>query len=536
MTNADKTFLAVLSAFFVTAVISPFARSAFPVNDDWTQTVAVLETITRGHVFYPVWLSAYSYLPIGYGIVLVRLFGFSFWLLRATTIAMAFGSIAIVYAILRRRGIDEATSVAATVLMAANPIFFFLTFTFQTDVPTVFFLSLAFLLYIVASERDKTSLFFAGSVAAIAAFLTRQIGAIALLAAAVIACGHGPYLARRITFAFAFPLAAGLLFVAIAATHGYLPGEGSTHYLTFDRTFPGAVLANAWQFALLISLLVAPASVSVLVRNRSWFKERGFQVAVAIAAVASVVAVRRDELLTDLGNIITSNGLGPTSTVLQGDLVPMVPHTALQAMTVALTINFVVWIYALIRSKVRDQSSDRGVAIVALFGLVYLASVLIVHPFDRYLLALYPVVIVSTAIVMRRSGFSKPVFVILVALTFVASFIGTSVAFSWRAALWRLGERLVASGVGVRDIEGGYEWDGYNLYAAERTLPLGDFTPTWAPWYVRDLFPGHGMRYILSFSPLGGYKVVDSEAIRGLPIGPRTIYANEIVPKSLEDD
>ena len=84
----------------------------------------------------------------------------------------------------------------------------------------------------------------------------------------------------------------------------------------------------------------------------------------------------------------------------------------------------------------------------------------------------------------------------------------------------------------IEDIEGGYEMNGWHLYNKD----LGhENTPFWAPWYVRDIAPGHQMKYIISFSPLGGYEVKEKRRANTIFSNIDYLYLNEVKPHSLEE-
>ena len=86
----------------------------------------------------------------------------------------------------------------------------------------------------------------------------------------------------------------------------------------------------------------------------------------------------------------------------------------------------------------------------------------------------------------------------------------------------------------IKDIEAGYEWNGWNLYRLSENEPLGKFTPTWAPWYVKQISKNHQMKYIISFSELGGYRVIDKRKTNTLLSPIKYIYLNEINPGSIQ--
>lgn len=522
-----------LAVLFVSALLSPMARAPFPVNDDWTQAIAVRETLAAGHIFYPAWLSAWSYPQIAFGVALAALFGFSYPLLRATTLVLGLVSVGLLYLWSRRLTKGRFAPAAGAALVLANPIFVFLAFTYQTDVPAFAFWMAAFVLADVAFAASAlVPLALAGVAAALSA-LQRQTGAIALAALFPAAWRAMPAKRLRAVAVLALAALAAAAFAACAARAGWIPGQGGTHLLPLDRHLPGALLGNLWQAALLLSLLVLPASLSLLVANRRWFRSRAFLAALAAAIAAAAVATIRGSYLGALGNVLTPYGFGPTTSVLQGELNPVFGPTALALATFVVAASGAVFAYASSKAGVFAPFRRGAPFALALASAAYLAFVLLVHPFDRYLLPLYPLLALAAAAVLDRLPSSRATFAIAAGALLAFSLAGTSDAFAWRAALWRLGDRVEAQGFAPQEIEGGYERDGDRLYAAESASKTAVAPPSWAPWYVRDLFPDDRMRVILAFSPLGGYGIMDREDAPGF-FGTRTIYADLIRPGSLK--
>ena len=133
--------------------------------------------------------------------------------------------------------------------------------------------------------------------------------------------------------------------------------------------------------------------------------------------------------------------------------------------------------------------------------------------------------------VMIKYDYSKITLLIIILGFAFYSIINTYNYLEWNRVRWDLGNLLITKNVKVEDIEGGYEMNGWNLY----NKYLGDKpTPLWAPWYVRDLSPGHQMKYIISFSPLGGYEVLDKKKVNTILSNIDYLYLNKVKPNSLK--
>jgi hypothetical protein len=93
--------------------------------------------------------------------LLIRLFGFSFDLLRLSTLPFAAGSGILLYALKRRAGLSPPLSLFGTLTLMLSPVFVPLAASFMTDVPGFFFLLLALYGYaragvaVTAGQQNK---------------------------------------------------------------------------------------------------------------------------------------------------------------------------------------------------------------------------------------------------------------------------------------------------------------------------------------------------------------------------------------------
>src|SRR5207302_2016079 len=117
-----------------------------------------------------------------------------------------------------------------------------------------------------------------------------------------------------------------------------------------------------------------------------------------------------------------------------------------------------------------------------------------------------------------------------VGVAVLAVYAGLSIAlvhdcFEWNRARWALAGRAVANKVPARDIEGGFEWDGWtNINSVSPTHTAISAGSLSLP-YTRRNFPAITGNYAISFKGLPGTEVKLSEPIRLwlLPVE-RSIY------------
>ncbi len=514
--------------FFQLLIVSP--RGNFPLNDDWAHTLTIYHYVNSGELLYPQWLSTFSYIPILYGIFISEIGHFSFSLLRLTNLFFGFGCVLLLYSWLRFRGLTRSVAVGAGIVLWAYPIFFNLSYTFMGDIPALFFVILSFFLFDRSFERNSAREYWLGALAAMGGFFIRQIPILLIPAVVLHGLATKRFTVRQAAVRFFAPALVVAVIVLVLSQLQLLPGHVTARLLPEGWSYMQRMLNNAWQFLLLISLCVAPFTISALMKNGSWLKQRLLWMLVVSAGISVYIAELNGSGFPALGNIITTYGLGPVS-VLQG----MISHWGnlylYAALHIVLAFNAGLLMFIVIRNRSILSLHRYGSAIFYL--ILYMLLILPTQSFDRYVLLILPVAILCIASLVNEMQWSRLFFVLTVTCVLFWSMVGTYNYLMWNQARWKLGERLVAKGVPTAALEGGYEWNGWYLYARTVARPLGNYTPVWAPWYVQELFPGHPMTYILAFSPLGGYEVIDKEPTHGFFTNVPYIYANEIRPGSL---
>ncbi len=533
----DRSAIVLLVGGLLAATFVAAPWGAHPMNDDWTHLRPIADWLTTGRFSYPAWLSAFMYVPIAYGMALTKIFGFSFLLFRLTNIALAAGTLVLSFLTLRRSGISVQVALLTTALLGANPMFLLLATTAMGDIAALFFLTLAVFCHAAAFDqrpvRISSRWLAAGSAAFALAFFTRQTVAPYLLGVLVglAVQRRGRWRLRPVAAAVAGPvfLAAAL----IALLRFPLPTQTATHLLPEGWSVLRHVSLQAWQFLLLGGLFVLPVVPAAMRQKPGAVFAPSFVATLLVSLILPAAALWKGELVLGLGNLLTPSGLGPTTEVLQGTLPPLFGKGTLGALTVVCFLSAAVALRLLWLTRPALLASVRRWAFLWAYAALTLVVLLFVQSFDRYLLLLLPAASVALAVALDARPWSRPLAALGVAAMLAVSVVGTHDAHAWQRARWTLGERLLASGAPVDSIEGGYEWDGWHLYGRERETLPERYTPPWAPWWVKELFPGHPMAVILAFSELGGYRAVDSEPVRAWFFPAAAIVANEVAPGSL---
>ncbi|PIT86259.1 MAG: hypothetical protein COU33_04175 [Candidatus Magasanikbacteria bacterium CG10_big_fil_rev_8_21_14_0_10_43_6] len=76
---------------------------------------------------------------------------------------------------------------------------------------------------------------------------------------------------------------------------------------------------------------------------------------------------------------------------------------------------------------------------------------------------------------------------------------------------------LEQSNLDPHNIDAGYEWDGWHAFrSAEDAYLQGEKGPFGTPWWIYHIFVNNTQDYIVSWSPIPPYEVVEEREISGL--------------------
>jgi hypothetical protein len=188
-----------------------------PVIDSWVYEHAVTHFNRAGTIQFPGFTQAIPVAQVFYGVAWSRVFGETSRSLDISTALLAIVGCLLFYGLARECGAGAWAAAAATALIACNPCYLFLSFSFMTEVPFLVALLASYLAFAYAIRGSRRRWLSLAGAAATVGFAIRPFAAatIAAEAVALLAAGDDRNGARRPSrIANAFPLAAALIVCA----------------------------------------------------------------------------------------------------------------------------------------------------------------------------------------------------------------------------------------------------------------------------------------------------------------------------------
>jgi 4-amino-4-deoxy-L-arabinose transferase-like glycosyltransferase len=480
----------------------------FPLSDDWAFAHAARRLAETGRIELLPWTGASVVFQAAYGALLTSLFGFSFTVLRASTLVLATSGAVALVLFLRECGIRGELLALAAIVLALDPLYVNLAFTFMTDVPFTALALWAAWLYARGLRRSDARALVAGSIAAAAALLVRQHGVFVAAAAvlAILLTGRGPRV-RHALAAAAAPLIAfacylAWLYFARGATPAVANKVAEAAHLTATGTLNIAFRALEY-----VGLLLAPVAVAAAPAARQ--RPTVFAAVFALlAACAGFLYVREGALMFYLTNVVYDFGVGAVTLrdVLFLGLDPPLhagPVLGVELTGIA-TTSAAVLVTAGSQALPRGRDPVRAFVFLS-FALLFLGSLL--HArfyFDRYLLPVLPFA-AALALTPPPPRACRSAWILAIVLAWCA-LAGTHDYMAWNRARFAMLDALESEGVEPTSIDGGMEYNAWRLAARLGTWPTtADVVPgqpstrrSW--WWVVD------DRFVVSFRLLPGYK------------------------------
>jgi hypothetical protein len=501
---ATIDMLAIASLWCVTLLLV-WPIGDFPLNDDWSYGLATKAFLSTGD-FRPMgWVAMPLITNVLWGSLFCLPFGFSFTALRLSTLTLSLMGLLGVYAFLRELNQPRWFAVMTALTLGFNPLYYPLSNTFMTDVPFTAMIILASLCFARSIRHDSIFHLLIGTVLAVAATLSRQLGiAIVLAFALSVLLARGLTKKNMLRAAVPSVVCVGSLvaFQEWLAASGRLPAlyhvkaEGLFATLASPRGIVRSLVMNAPIALLYLGLFLLPVLVTV-VAVAVWphLKRRKETVvallagALAMLVIVSVLARRSGEkpLMPLSGNILIGSGIGPLTLrdtyILKIDHVPSLPVSFWLAVT-ALSVLGAAILIAVLGFGVVNVTSRlwRGTAMsdndavgvfLVLSGLIYLVPLLVGGFLDRYLIPAVPLFAIGLVGMYEQgargqSGRTWPLAVAGVALltAFGIFAIGTTRDYlTWNRVRWEALKVLIEDDhVNAAEIDGGFEFNGLHFY------------------------------------------------------------------------
>ncbi len=166
----------IIAVLWLVAILLVHPMGNFPLNDDWAYATDVKNLLETG-VFNPIgWTSMSLLTHVLWGSLWCSVFGFSFEVLRASTLFISLICLWNVYLIGREIGASRSLALLLALSLAFNPIYFALSFTFMTEVSFMAFVSCAALFFIKYLKNNSIIYWCLAVLFCVIATLSRQTG------------------------------------------------------------------------------------------------------------------------------------------------------------------------------------------------------------------------------------------------------------------------------------------------------------------------------------------------------------------------
>jgi len=524
--RADALCWALLGAvvLLMRVLIQPVGE--FPLNDDWSYARAVQTWIETGQLRFTGWTSVPLIAQVIWGKLFCLPSGFSFAALRWSTTMTAILAAWGMFVLMRFAGRGRGFALAAALTLAANPVFVNLSQTFMTDVPFTAACIWALAGFVRSFSDSRSRWLWLGFLASLVATLIRHTGVV-LPIAFWISTGFAPRDARRRWAG----LGCAAVVLVLAATCWISEARLGMHPFWLrqsGRMIAGLegggllrVLERVGEILLYLGLFSLPLLPLLHLRNGTRWKGRPLVWILPVSAVAawglSVLGIR----MPFAGNVLYDLGLGPIRLLDVSTLklshglsaLPVLWTGVTGAALAGVLISFVRWAALLRDSRARIRRPSPLVLMLGLASLAWVLPMCLGGYFDRYLLVLLPVWLLSLGREDTQPSKAGIAVCVLLLLLFTAfSVAATHDYFSWNRARWTaLDENVIQKGTPPNQVDGGFEFNGW--YAYDPVWPA-DLSPipgrSW--WWVTE------DRLAITMGPVPGYREVTGYPfVRWLP-------------------
>lgn len=490
----------------------------FPLNDDWAYGLNVRALAQENRLFFSDWPAMTLIAHTLWGALFCKVFGFSFTVLRFSTLLMgAFGMIGF-YRLLAWAHLDRRMTLFFSMALLFNPFWLVLSNSFMTDVPFLAILFWSVLYFLKALERPTTKYLALATLFAVWACFIRQLGLIVPGVFMLLVLYSRPPTLRNLSYAFLpliFCFTAVEGFTAWLKSSGRLPHAytGLSHLWASFASNPKAIdvaLERIGIALLTTGLFLFPVLTGIDLKKarRGWLKW--------LLLPISAYCIWMGWSMFPKGNVLYNIGLGPKLLKdaywgLNAD--PELPRAALGALKGLAVAGalYLVLTFRIIRSiSVRREMLRLFTLLFAVcyLGFICANSLLI----DRYLFPFVPFLLLYTAPEIKQIGKTG---LVMLGLWTLFGITATHDYLAWNRARWTAARQLEQT-FAPGQIDGGFEYNGW--YGTGPTSQKLQGLKSW--WFVRD------DERVISFGPVYGYEtdfVVPYR--RWLPPGRDSIFA-----------
>ncbi|MFH1522806.1 MAG: glycosyltransferase family 39 protein [Patescibacteria group bacterium] len=507
--NREAKYLFFIIFIFLVSIFIVNPIGEYALNDDWVYYDAVRQMLNN-NLNFDSYVGPALIGQLIYSIILSMIFGFSFSLLRLSTLFLSLLGIIFLYKLLVNLSISPKKSFLISLLFLFNPIYYNLSFTFMTDIHALSFVVIALFFYQKGFKFRKDKDFLIASLLIVFASLIRQNYILFLLIFDILffIWHYQDLKLRKFLVIYTLPVCCYVFFVGLLSSSGWWP-QSTYNLHSFEKL--EHVFLNIWRELYsswhYISLFILPILISWLWHNNRREKILNIIIAIIVSGFSGFLYFFKAIKFPYSGNIISQYGLGPRDPdgVLSGTPEIVITNylcillTAIGGFAAGILL---IMFYRFFRKLFKKRRSTSSNVLFYFFILLNLIAqwivIMSIISFDRYYLVLVLLFLILLTWLIKKIKINKISMVIICILASV-SIVGTFNYLRENELKWSIANVLVKKGININSIDGGYEWLGWNWFHRKDSKILSYYDPI-KPWYITRLFPDNTREYIISYN------------------------------------
>lgn len=473
------TFPFNLSAIWIFCILVVNPIGDFPLNDDWSYARNAQSLALENKIYFDDWGAMTLIAHSIWGAFFCKIFGFSFTVLRFSTLVLGWIGLLMFYLFFQEGGMSKKQAFGASMLMGFLPFYFVHSFSYMTEVPFMCCLMIAayFSIKTINDQGDKFIIW--STVFSIIATLIRQPGILVPLAFLVTYLAKNSFSSKTILKGISpsfFTLGSLIIFTRWRnANYGLSHNFGKTSQLLDNITngqLEHAITMRAPGFFILWGLFLLPLLTAMI--PYFWKKVSLFGQILSITITLIISYFLIDSLAEfHLGNTFINLGVGPIVLPSEGHppISSLHPNDWKNLNLIGFIGGMLLFNWILIRTiqvlLLWKNKTSNTVNWNTFFGLAtafgyFIFLMLNNFYFDRYCLVAFPFLILMLFPVSNNLSIPQPLKII--SLTFLGIIIFFSIGathdyLSWNRARWEIvnyaHQELHLS---PKEINGGFEY------------------------------------------------------------------------------
>lgn len=519
--KANKTYLFGLTLVWLYVIILINPIGDFPLNDDWSYAYNVKKLALENEIDFHDWGAMTLIVHTIWGALFCKIFGFSFTILRISTLVLGWGTMISSFLFFQEAGIKRSYAFGGTLLFVFNVFFLANAFSYMTEVPFLFYFITGALFFLKAINNKRHINIILATIFSILATLTRQIGLILPIAFLFVFIIKNKVALRSILAALlpsVFTFLSLSLFTNWRKTHfGLSANFANTSDIlqNFQNgQFLFALENKSYEYFTLWGLFLIPLLIFLF----PYFKKKIPLLEKIISTVITLLIFYPFIVIPNkdfMGNTLVNLGVGPIVLPTSSQLSPtqIGDNDWENLYNISFIAGMLLFQWILIKAykvyRIVRNNSEKGVNWSTLFGLTtafgyFLFLMLNNHYFDRYNIIAIPFLILALIPTNTDFQFSKKIKVISllsIALIMIYSIGVTHDYLSWNRARWEV-TNFATNNLDIpKDhLNGGFEYKG--MY----DIPY--FVPT--TWEDIEEWNTAKEQYKIAFSPQCKYDVINT--------------------------